>query len=295
MRGILATPRRRGAVAAIVVVVSIVLVVLNPTSTRVHATGVFGSLRAPGDPALVAGHRGDRSSAPENTIPAFENALKSDLEFVETDVQLTRDRVPVLIHDETVDRTTNGRGQVSDFSLRKLKRLDAGRWYSKKFAGTEIPTLEEFLELFRGSDKQAMIELKGFWPLEDVGTVVDLVRDYGATDRVVFMSSDFTTLMNAADVAPDIPRIIIRRDLPADPVGLATEFEAIAILTSPRSVEQDATAVTKMHDAGLGLLLYTLNSEKRWSDAIALGVDGIVTDKPSSLDEWLAATTVPGT
>lgn len=280
------------------------VIILNPNVASVHATGVFGALRAPGERAFIAAHRGDRTVAPENTIPALRAALASTLDFVETDVQLSADGVPVVIHDRSVDRTTNGTGIVADLTLAELRQLDAGAWYSPGFAGTVIPTLDEFLAVVgeatraeRASDgtaKKLLMELKGTWSIDEVKIVNNLVTTHGVRDLVTFASFDFTTLMHVEAVSPTSPRVIIRKDLPADPVALAQHFGAIAILTSPASLEADPGAVEAMHEAGLGILLYTLNTEERWTEALALGVDGIITDKPSSLDEWLAAT-APGT
>lgn len=279
---------------AVIGLALVALLILSASPARVQADSVFGALRSPGQAALIAGHRGDRSVAPENTLPALQGALDSTLDFVETDVQLTADGVPVLIHDETVDRTTNGTGAVADLTFSQLRALDAGSWYGPRFAGVVVPSLDEFLAIFAASEKQALLELKGFFTEDEVRLVVGKVAASGATHRITFASFDFTTLMNLHSVAPEIPRVIIQRLLPADPVGLAQHFHAIAILTSPGSVKANPEAVAQMHDAGLGLLLYTLNSKQRWSEALALGVDGIITDKPSNLDEWLAAT-APGT
>jgi len=277
------------------VTVSLVLVaVLNPEAQNVYASNMFGALRAPGDPALIAGHRGDRSAAPENTLPALQLALDGPMEFVETDVQLTSDGVPVLIHDDTVDRTTTGSGSVSAMSWAELAVLDAGSWFDPAFAGTRIPRLEEFLAILAASDKKALLELKGFWTADEVSVVSDLLHAHDVQNRVVFASFDFTTLANTQLVAAGIPRVIIRRDLTGSPVALASMYGAIAILTTPESVARDEDLVLEMHEAGLGVLLYTLNSKGRWTDALAYGVDGIVTDKPSSLDAWLAET-APGT
>jgi glycerophosphoryl diester phosphodiesterase len=284
----------RLAPAIIVTGLLVLTMVLNPAFSKVYASNVFGSLRAPGEPAFVAGHRGDRASAPENTLPALERVLESEMEFVETDVQLTKDGVPILMHDDTVDRTTNGKGAVADLTWKKIKKLDAGSWFSKKFAKTRVPSLDQFLEVFAPADKKLLLELKGFWDEADVQLVVDLIRERGVERRVTLASFDFTTVMNIEKIGPSFPRVIIMRDLPADPVGLANHFGAIAILTSPASLENDPGAVEAMHEAGLGVLLYTLNNEERWSEALAFGVDGIITDKPSDLDEWLAAT-APGT
>ena len=285
---------RRVVPAALVTLALVAAMVLNPVLSKVYATNVFGALRSPGEPAFIAGHRGDRSSAPENTLPALRSALQSSMAFVETDVQMTSDGVPVLIHDDTVDRTTNGSGPVSQITFKKLRKLDAGSWFSKKFAKTRVPSLAEFLALVEPTEKKVLLELKGYWSDEHVKTVVEVIRDARVEDRVTVASFDFTTLMNVERLGPSLPRVIIMRDLPDDPVGLANHFGAIAILTSPRSLEVNPSAVVAMHEAGLGLLLYTLNSDERWSEAIALGVDGIVTDEPSSLDRWLAET-APGT
>jgi len=299
--GIPVSPRTSRSVIPIIVVtmVAVLFITLSPGVSRVYASSVFGALRAPGEPAFVAGHRGDRSNAPENTLPALQAAIDSSLDFVETDVQLSKDGVPVLIHDETVNRTTNGKGAVAALTLAQLKKLDAGKWYAPRFAGTRIPTLDEFLEIFaaaeaQANDKKVLMELKGFWPEGNVQTVVDLIQAHGVQGRVTLASFDYTTLMNIEKIGPTFPRVIISRELPGDPVGLATHFGAIAILTSADGLRKNPTAVEEMHEAGLGLLLYTLNSEERWGEALALGVDGIITDKPSTLDVWLAET-APGT
>jgi glycerophosphoryl diester phosphodiesterase len=272
----------------------VLVLILDPAAANVYAVNMFGALRAPGESAFVAGHRGDRAEAPENTIPALQAALDSGMEFVETDIQLSADGVPVIIHDLTVDRTTNGTGAVEDLTLAELKSLDAGSWFDPAFAGTTIPTLGEFLGIFSHSRKKALLELKGFWTRDEVGAVIQAIYATGVQNRVVFASFDFTTLRNIEAVGPVFPRVIIRRDLPADPVRLAEFYGAIAILTSPGSVERAPDVVDVMHEAGIGILLYTLNKESRWSEALALGVDGIVTDQPSALDKWLA-TTAPGT
>jgi glycerophosphoryl diester phosphodiesterase len=284
----------RALFAAVTSMGLVLIFVLNPDAALVYATNMFGALRAPGEPAFVAGHRGDRAHYPENTLPALQGVLDSDFDFVETDIQLTADGVPVLFHDLTVERTTNGAGAVTELTLEQLKSLDAGSWYDPEFAGVQVPTLDEFLAIFQDSKKKAMLELKGIWTEDQVRTVTALVFARGVQNRVIFQGFDFETLEALQEAAPLFPRVLIQRYLPSDPVALANRFGAIAILTSPASLENDPSAVQKMHDAGLGLILYTLNKKQRWSDALALGVDGIITDKPSSLDKWIAEN-APGT
>lgn len=293
--GILRPGQTLRLLLASAITLSFVLVlVLGPSANKSHATSMFGTLRSPGDSALIAGHRGDRSTAPENTLPALKGALDGPMVYVETDIRLSADGVPVLIHDDTVDRTTNGRGNVSELTLAELQELDAGSWYSQAFAGLRIPTLESFLVLLAESNKKAMLELKGAWAEESLAAVDSLVESHGLAHRVVLASFNVDTLAALQTAVPELPRMVIIRDLPKEPVTLIREFEAIGVVTSPPSVEADPTVVDRIHKAGFGILLYTLNKEQSWQSALSLGVDGIITDEPSALDSWLAAT-APGT
>jgi glycerophosphoryl diester phosphodiesterase len=288
-------PARRALASAVVTLALMAVFLLVPDASKVYASNMMGALRAPGEPAFIAGHRGDRSTAPENTVPALTAALEGPLEFVETDLQLSADGIPVVFHDETVDRTTDGTGLVRDLTLVQLKALDAGSWYAPVYAGIQIPTADEFFDLLAASkQKKALVELKGYWTHDQIADVAARILVRGVQDRIIFASFDLTTMENLRSAAGAFPRVIIRRDLPERPVELTQFYGAIAILTSPRSLEQNEHAVSDMHDAGLGVLVYTLNSERRWSEALAYGVDGIVTDEPSDLDEWIART-APGT
>ncbi len=286
--------RRRGVTFLALVVTLTVILTFNPGTTGVHASALFGGLRAPGEASFIAGHRGDRSSAPENTMPALQAALDGPMGFVETDVQLSADNVPVLMHDSFVNRTTNGSGRVSELTLAQLQKLDAGAWFSPQFAGTRIPTLEALLIALDATQdtklpKKALLELKGFWTVPEVKIVVDLIARYELNRLVVLTSFDPSTLQHLAEIDETIPRAIITRELPNDPVGYAGLYGAIAIITSQASVLADPWAVDRMHRAGLGLVLYTLNTKAKWKEAIGLGVDGIITDRPSRLENWFAA------
>ena len=108
----------------------------------------------------IVGHRGVRALRPENTMVSFEYALELGLYGIETDIRMSADGELVLIHDATVDRTTNGCGNVCDFTFEELKALDAGSWFSKEYAGERIPSFREFLELIKGKDIFLNIEIK---------------------------------------------------------------------------------------------------------------------------------------
>lgn len=288
------TPAARAAVAVLVTLASVAVLVLAPRATMAYAAPL-GPLRAPGEAAFIAAHRGDRSVAPENTLPAFEAAILSGSDVLEADVQLTADGHPVVIHDDTVDRTTDGTGAVADLALADLRALDAGSWYADEFAGTRIPTFDEFLDVVASTpDVTALVELKGTWTAEEVDTLLGGIYFRLLQDRVVFASFSPRTVTALQDAAPALPRVLIRRVLPVDPVEVARRYGVLAIMTRSSALAGRADVVDEMHAAGLGVLLYTLNTEERWSQALARGVDGIVTDEPSALDAWIAAT-APGT
>src|SRR5690606_14671736 len=126
----------------------------------------------------------------------------------------------------------DGTGAVRDLSLAQLKSLDAGTWYSAEFAGTRIPTLEEFFEIFAHSRKKAIVELKGAWSTAEVEGIRQLVYAHGVQARIIFASFDEPTVGILQQTIPQIPRVIICRELPVDPVALVQGLGAIAIVTN---------------------------------------------------------------
>ena len=278
----------RPAAAALAAVGLILVVMLSPDAVRVEAVNIFDTLHSPGDRSFVAGHRGGKDGAPENTIPAFQLALNSDADFVETDLQLTADGVPVLMHDFTLDRTTDGSGPVWASTWKQVKALDAGSWFDPAFAGTRVPRLDDLLDIVRPTAKRVILELKGSWNDEQLQPVIDEIRSHDLADRVIIAGFDVTSLAAAERVGSEVQRVVIIHDVVGDPAVLAATCGAEGIVTSKEFLLSDPGAVQRIHDAGLGVMIYTLNSSKTWSEAIALGVDGIITDKPLELDDWLA-------
>lgn len=147
------------------------------------------------DNIFVAAHRGWSELYPENTMPAFVAALDLGVDQLETDVRITKDGELVLIHDETVDRTTNGTGLVCDYTFEQLRQLDAGSWKGEQFTGTQIPTLIEFMELVKDHptitldvELKEYPEFKGTLAHEVCDRILKIIDDYGFTDRVVLNS-----------------------------------------------------------------------------------------------------------
>jgi len=287
---------RRGVIVGVLVVGFVGAIGLGPDTTRVEATGLFGGLRAPGDAAFIAGHRGDRSVAPENTMPALTAALDGPMTFIETDIQLSKDGVPVLMHDSFLNRTTNGSGRVSDYTLQELETLDAGAWFSPAYVRTQIPTLESLLAAMQakqasGTPKKALLELKGYWSTDEARIVTDLIASYDIGSLVIMSSFDTSTITHVKEADPTLPVAIITSNLPNDSVAFAKLYGAVAIITNRASIDKNPWFIDRMHRAGLGVVLYTLNSKSAWKKAIDLGADGIITDKPQRLDRWLVSAT----
>lgn len=163
-------------------------------------------------------HRGYSSLAPENTMAAFQLAMEQkQVSWIELDVQLSRDGVPVVIHDFRLERTTNGSGNVRDHTLAELKKLDAGSWKSKKFAGERIPTLMEVLKLTKGKVK-LNIELKtvgNMYP-DLAATVIEKLQNAWKPRDYVITSFEKKALQQVKRIHPDLPTGLIINASPAD-------------------------------------------------------------------------------
>lgn len=139
---------------------------------------------------IVAGHRGLKAFYPENTLLSFQKALDQQVDMLELDLNLTRDKQVVIIHDNTLERTTDGVGYVHDFTLAEIQRLDAGKWFAAKFAGLRIPTLAEFCELIRPYPRLLLnVEIKEK-TTETVDLALAILREHQLLDRCVFTCFD---------------------------------------------------------------------------------------------------------
>jgi glycerophosphoryl diester phosphodiesterase len=234
----------------------------------------------------VVGHRGASGHAPENTMAAYRKAVELGAQFIETDLQLTRDARLVALHDPTLDRTTNGRGPVKDFTLAELSRLDAGSWYGSQFAGEPIPTLDDIIRYARQADVVFYLEVKtgNVWGVEHA--LVAALRDVKEAARTAVLSFDLSALqtIRRADAMlltgllmdqprPDAIQAALR-------VG-ARQFAPRADLVTPELIAQ-------AHEEGLQVVTWTINDPAQMRDAIAAGVDGIMTDYPDRLVNALA-------
>ncbi|MGD8454961.1 MAG: glycerophosphodiester phosphodiesterase [Anaerolineales bacterium] len=233
-------------------------------------------------PAIFA-HRGASAHAPENTLPSFQLALDQHADGIELDVTLSADGQVVVIHDSTIDRTTNGEGTVKGMDYAAIQQFDAGSWYGETFEGTHIPTLDEVLALV-GDRIFTNIEIKPFYsPMRQlVGRVAEVVSHHDLGKRVIFSSFNPRAL------------VMVHRLLPSVPVGfllmpgfLGALFKSIFGKTVPYSSlhpHYSAVSPKMIRDAGNNgykIFAYTVNQTEDMRRLFTMGIDGIITDNPA--------------
>lgn len=231
---------------------------------------------------LILCHRGAKNHAPENTLSAFTTALELGADGFELDTQLTSDGQVVVYHNATLDQTTNGRGKLSDLPLAELRRLDAGSFFSKKFQGEQIPTLDEVFEAF-GKRAVINVELKNFSrPFDDLAEkVCELVRRHGVQKNVIFSSFLPWNLKKAARILPEIPRglITIKGRWGVWGRSFGFNFGNYDAL-HPYLGDVTAQQVQRVHKLKRKINVWVVNTEEDIRRLSSWGVDGIMTDEP---------------
>jgi len=228
----------------------------------------------------IFAHRGGGSLAPENTLAAIRLGQSLGYRAHEFDVKLSRDDVALLLHDETLERTTNGKGRAADFEYDELRGLDAGRWHSELYKGEPLPTFEDAAKLLRSQKTMANVEIKptpGFdWR---TGTHVALHSQQlwaGADAAPLLSSFSFEALMAAKEAAPSLPRgWLIKQFTDADWDRLE-ELEAASLHTDHRRIALDDIA--RIKGRGYRVFVYTVNDIEVARTFLDAGVDGIFTD-----------------
>ncbi|WP_066190624.1 glycerophosphodiester phosphodiesterase [Gracilibacillus timonensis] len=228
----------------------------------------------------IFAHRGSSGTHPENTFSAFREAVKMSTDGIEIDVHLTKDNELVVIHDNTVNRTTNGKGYVKDFTLQEIKQLDAGSWFAEEFTGERIPTLEEVL-IFLEKEKQILnIELKNvvldYHGLED--KVVEMVRKYHLTDRVIISSFNHISLHEIGKSYPDIKCGVLTLDKQYQPWNYITSVGATSI--HPHWLKCDQEMITEMQLRNIPVRVYVINKKDQMRRFINYNVTALMTDYP---------------
>ena len=238
---------------------------------------------------LVIAHRGLSSRFPENTLPAFTEAVKHGPDFVELDYRHTADGKPIVIHDAKLDRTTNS---VSTFgakeivigakSAAELRPLDAGTWFDAKFAGTHLPTLEESLDaILAGSC--CMVERKD----GDAATVVELLHRKKVASRCIVQAFDWKFIADVRKLDPTIVTGLLGKEaLDADKIAEARAIGSEVV--GWRYTDLNADSIAAAHAAGLKVWSYTVDKPDEARKLVAAGLDGLITNRCDEARSWLA-------
>ncbi|QDU30038.1 Glycerophosphoryl diester phosphodiesterase [Anatilimnocola aggregata] len=237
---------------------------------------------------LIIAHRGASAHAPENTIPAFEAALKTKCDLIELDYYHSKDSVPVVFHDKVLDRTSNSVAKlgiakigIGDLTAKELQTLEAGQWFKPPFPGAKIPTLVEALDVIQNGGK-TLIERKG----GDAATVVKLLDEKQLRGNVVVQAFDWKYIAECHKLAPDLVLGCLgSEELSAKRIAAAKAAGATAI--GWRHGDLNEAGIASVHAAGLKCWAYTVNDRRRAKYLIEAGIDGLITDDPANMQGLL--------
>ncbi|MEK6265664.1 MAG: glycerophosphodiester phosphodiesterase [Clostridium sp.] len=228
-------------------------------------------------------HRGASAYFPENTMLSFEKALEMGCTGIETDVQMTKDGVLVLIHDEMVNRTTNGDGLVKDYTYRELNRLDAGSWMGEEFTGNTIPTVEELIYLVQ--DKNIIIDFEiktGVVVYEDIEQkLIELIYKHRIAHKVILSSFNHYSIAKCNKISKEINTGVLYMAGIYKPYDYAKTVGANAINPYFLAINEEVIKQTKKHKIHVNV--FTVNDEKYMRSFLDMKVDGIITDYPDKL------------
>lgn len=234
-------------------------------------------LLAPLAAADLCAHRGDVAAAPENTLPAFQSAVEKGVPQIEFDVELTKDGELVVMHDATVDRTTNGSGKVTDLTFAEIRALDAGAWFSEDFRGTRVPTLRETLEAIP-NHILCNVHLKGNEELAQKAAL--LIREMGRLDQC-FLATTLEGIAAARAAVPEIKTCNMSRQAGnraayiADTIKHKCEFIQLHQRDGHENLEAE---VRQLHEAGVTVNWFGANDPALIARLHKAGVDYILTD-----------------
>lgn len=235
----------------------------------------------------IYAHRGSSGTHPENTLAAFHEAARLPIHGVEFDVHLSKDGKLVIIHDEKIDRTSNGKGYVKDLTLAELKNYDFGKWFSAEFEGERIPELHEVLEIFQDTSHHINIELKTDVFSYDgiVEKVLDLIQQLNLESRLVISSFNHDTIREVKQLAPHIETAILSlREIP-EPFDYLHALPADAFHLSKRIARLSSTEKVIRQDELVRV--FTVNKTSEIDRFKKIGVQAVFTDYPEKMFTYL--------
>ena len=234
-------------------------------------------------PRIVA-HRGGGTLAPENTLAGMQCGLQQGFHAVEFDVMLSRDHVPVVVHDPDLGRTVRGSGSIPDYSAAELTAMDAGSWFSAQYAGEHLPTYREVFDFCQAKRIWMNVEIKPAPGFDEMtgSTVGELTHAWlteaaSAVLPPLLSSFSFDALMAAKTAAPEIARGYLADVIPPDWLERLRALDAVALHTNQKNLTPQLAQEIKQ--AGYGLFCYTVNDPARAREILSWGVDAFCTDR----------------
>lgn len=237
----------------------------------------------------IIGHRGAAGYAPENTLEGIHTAADMGVEWVELDVKLTKDQVPIIFHDDTLERTTNGHGPVAALTLEELRDLEAGSWFADSFTGIQIPTLEEAIDVLLERDLGFNLEIKPCpgREKETAEVALDFLSQvWDDHERLLISSFSHVSLETAFDMAEDWHRgLLLPEEWPENWQELADYLKVSTININGNTCTREQ--IEMIVDLGKPVLAYTINEPDRGRFLQRWGVDGFFSDVPDVLKDAL--------
>jgi glycerophosphoryl diester phosphodiesterase len=232
-------------------------------------------------------HRGYSGNYPENTMLAFQKAIEVGADGIENDVHLTKDGVLVIIHDEKVDRTTNGTGYVKDMTYAELQELDASYLFPQ-YGQQKIPTLREYLELVKDEDIITNIELKtGVFEYPGIEEkVYEMLKEYDLADRIIISSFNHYSVMRMKEIAPEIKCGLLEESWLLNAGEYVAKSGVECFHPFYKNMTKELAAEVKSH--GLEINTWTANEEDEILELIRNGVDGIISNEPELVKKVIA-------
>ena len=229
----------------------------------------------------LIGHRGTRGLRPENTYCSFMHAAELDLNWIEFDVQLSKDEQWLVMHDETIDRTTNGHGKICDYTADELAKLQAGLWYSPPYPDQPIPTLIKTIDLAKQAGLFMNIEIKCF--NADQQKYAQLMADFINKYNVQAMISSFDTqcIIQLRQLLPNMPISYLVDTFSEDTIAITKQHNFTTINCNYKAITKENLYMATENE--IPVLLYTINDPEIAQTWLNMGVAAIFTDRPDLL------------
>lgn len=241
-------------------------------------------------PSEIYAHRGASKFAPENTMAAFELAYQLGADGIETDIQLTKDSIPILIHDEKLNRTTNAFGFVKDMTLQQIKQLDAGSWFSKNFTGVTIVSLDEFLQWVEPKSLKLNLELKNnkieYDHIEHI--VYEMVHHYDLLERTTISTFSAKSVCTLTDFG-NVEVAFLTSKGSKNLIYASKEMGVQAVHIKYRLLKPQLIKLAKQEN--IAVRVYTVNKGMHMIRCFKLGCDAIFTDDPGKASNYRRALT----